>query len=352
MVRIRDRGAGRLATVLGCALLVAILAPRAAGAQPFGAWLTLDGSPGYVEVPHSPALNPGSALTVEAWVAISPGSGCRSLVGKDFLRSYWLGVCGSTLRSFLRGSATAPVNGGTVPPFQWTHVAVVFDGLVRRHYVNGELAVAISDPGPLPASVSPLRIGSDVALAASPAGSIDEVRLWNVARNTGQIRADLNVAITTPRPGLVAVWSLDAGGDDALGAHDGTVHGAAGFLTFPVTSGCTPTPTSLCLHGRFIVSVSWRDFADNTGVGKVVPCGTTDSGLFWFFSPTNWELMVKVLNGCTLNARWWAFSAATTNVFYRLEVFDVVKGANKIYFNYLGISAPAVTDTAALSTCP
>jgi hypothetical protein len=32
--------------------------------------------------------------------------------------------------------------------------------------------------------------------------------------------------------------------------------------------------------------------------------------------------MVKALNGCGLNNRYWVFSAATTNVFYRMEVLD------------------------------
>jgi len=31
-----------------------------------------------------------------------------------------------------------------------------------------------------------------------------------------------------------------------------------------------------------------------------------------------------------LGNRWWVFSAATTNVFYRMEVFDQVGGAQKI----------------------
>lgn len=61
---------------------------------------------------------------------------------------------------------------------------------------------------------------------------------------------------------------------------------------------------------------------------------------------------VKVLNACVLNDRIWVFSAATTNVFYRLEAFDVQAGVNKIFFNYPGPPAPAVTDTSAFATCP
>ena len=148
----------------------------------------------------------------------------------------------------------------------------------------------------------------------------------------------------------MAVWS--DGLHDALGAHTGTNVGRVGFLTFPVALGCTPSATSLCLSGRFAVSVHWRDFAGNTGVGTVVPGASADSGLFWFFAPAAWEVLAKTVNGCSLNNRWWAFGAATTNVFYRLEFLDVRGGQNKIYFNYPGVASPAVTDAAAFTTCP
>ena len=106
------------------------------------------------------------------------------------------------------------------------------------------------------------------------------------------------------------------------------------------------------VSGRFAVSVQWRDFSGNSGQGQVVPGASADSGLFWFFAPNAWEVLAKTVNGCGLNSRWWAFGAATTNVFYRLEFLDVHGGANKIYFNYPGVSSPAITDAAAFTTCP
>lgn len=126
-------------------------------------------------------------------------------------------------------------------------------------------------------------------------------------------------------------------------------------MTFPVAANCgSGSATSLCLNDRHAVSVRWRtDPPGGTlGTGQVAPLTTEESGLFWFFGPNNWEVMVKVLNGCGLNDRWWVFTAATTNVYYRLEVFDIQAGVNKVYFNYPGPPAPAVTDVSALATCP
>ncbi len=116
---------------------------------------------------------------------------------------------------------------------------------------------------------------------------------------------------------------------------------------------CTPGPTDLCLvDSRFQVEVEWKDFVGNTGAGEVVPFGTDGSGLFFFFDPDNWEMLVKVLNGCGFNDRYWVFAAATTNVEYTLRVTDTEHGNFKEYFNPLGTAALAITDTDALDTCP
>ena len=46
------------------------------------------------------------------------------------------------------------------------------------------------------------------------------------------------------------------------------------------------------------------------------------------------------------------YSAATTDLYYRMEVLDGLRGVQKIYFNYPGAPAPAVTDSDAFATCP
>jgi hypothetical protein len=341
---------GKLTFLLCLGFALAAASPLRA--QPYGAWMVLTGASAYVEIPNSPALNPTDAFTFEAWVSVtdSHGGGCSSIAGKQWTTSWWVGICGTTLRSYLKGTASIK-DGGTLDS-NWNHIAVTWDGTNRRHYINGEVVGTFAETGPLPTNTSPMRIASDVSYEFTPAGAIDEVRLWNVARTTDQIRSTINVPISTATPGLVAVWSLDASGNDALGGHNGTLHGPVGFLNGAVALSCSPTPTQLCLEGRFAVTAQFILPDGTHGVGTVVPGASTTSGLFWFFSPDNWEILVKEVNGCGLNSRRWIFSAATTNVHYRLSVYDVTHGIAKSYFNFQGISAPAITDTDALAVCP
>lgn len=320
--------------------------------------MTLDGSTSGMVVPDAPALDPTGAITIEAWVLVGDtGGDCKNLIGKNFLTSWWVGVCGNarTLRSFVKGSSSQ-MNGGFIPLGQWTHIAVVYDGVQRLHYINGELVMQNPDTGPLTTSTDPLEVGMDAGFSPhTPKGSFNEVRLWSVARTMEQVRNNLNVPLRSSQNGLIAVWSLAGTTADSIGSLGGTLQGTAAFASFPAGGSCTSsTSGALCLSGRFTVTAGWRvgpEVGGATGSGTTSACSNPGSGLFWFFDANNWEVLLKIINGCALNNRWWVFSAATTDVFYRLEVFDLKAGKNKIYFNYPGTPAPAVTDTDAFDTC-
>jgi hypothetical protein len=121
------------------------------------------------------------------------------------------------------------------------------------------------------------------------------------------------------------------------------------------SAGChhPPGATSLPLRqGRFKAEVTWRSFDGATGTAQAVPAAADGSGLFWFFTPDNWELLVKVLDGCAVNHRYWVFAAATTDVAYTLTVTDTLTGKTARYENPLGQRSPAVTDVGAFATCP
>ena len=78
---------------------------------------------------------------------------------------------------------------------------------------------------------------------------------------------------------------------------------------------------------------------------------TPDTGFFWFFSSSNVEMVIKVLDGCGVNQRFWVFYAATTNVYFTVTVTDNRTGQSKQYTNPANTAALPVQDTAAFS-CP
>lgn len=109
------------------------------------------------------------------------------------------------------------------------------------------------------------------------------------------------------------------------------------------------------LGGRFEVSVVGNDFSFVPFVGRTAPLASNDSAIFWFFQPANFELLVKIVNGCGLNGRYWVFYAATTNVDFYLTVTDTFASPpfnTKVYHNPLGTQlATSVADSNAFATC-
>ena len=75
------------------------------------------------------------------------------------------------------------------------------------------------------------------------------------------------------------------------------------------------------------------------------------SALFYFFNPSNTEMLVKVLDGCGHNGHWWVYAASATDVGFEILVTNTRTGATRTYTNDLGNAPPALTDTGAFR-CP
>lgn len=133
-------------------------------------------------------------------------------------------------------------------------------------------------------------------------------------------------------------------GSAAAAAVAGEVSGPPGLETAEAAT-CVPGPTDLCLNGRFRVSLSWKA-QGSQGAGQAVPL-TADTGTFWFFQPSNVEVVVKVLDGRALNGHFWVFYGALTDVEYRITVVDTQTGEQAVYTNPAGRMA-SVGDTSAL----
>jgi hypothetical protein len=110
---------------------------------------------------------------------------------------------------------------------------------------------------------------------------------------------------------------------------------------------CTSNATTLCLNNfRYSVTVTFSTPAGQSGSGMAVP-ETSDTGMFWFFSSNNIEIIIKVVTGCSFNSRIWVFAGGLTNVAYTITVTDTVTGATKTYSNPQGSPSQPVQDTNA-----
>jgi hypothetical protein len=119
----------------------------------------------------------------------------------------------------------------------------------------------------------------------------------------------------------------------------------------PPPGACVPADTRICLNGgRFQVEAQWT--ANGTsGAGHAVLL-TPDTGYFWFFADTNIEVVLKVLNACGFNQRYWVYAGGLTNVKVHLTVTDTQTGAVKTYDNPQGTAFRPIQDSGAFSTCP
>ena len=103
---------------------------------------------------------------------------------------------------------------------------------------------------------------------------------------------------------------------------------------------CSPGTTAVCLGARFKVQVSGPGIT-----GTAIP-DTADTGDFWFYSPNNVDVVVKVLDGRAFNNKFWVFVSSLSNVGYTVTVTDTATGAVKAYTNPPG-TVGSIADTTA-----
>jgi hypothetical protein len=172
---------------------------------------------------------------------------------------------------------------------------------------------------------------------------------WTPVLTAGGFR--ILVAPTSPptmyEVGLFSVYRSDDGGDSwslkaassPVGASDVTIDLSDPSTLYGATSSgisrLTVDPATLVLGGgRFEVTTVFRNAlrsgsAQFTGLSE-------NAGAFWFFTPNNVEVVIKILDGRPVNGHFWVFGAALTNVEYDVTIKDTVTRAIWIHHNEAG----------------
>ncbi|MCB0852273.1 MAG: hypothetical protein KDD63_08635, partial [Bacteroidetes bacterium] len=203
-----------------------------------GSALTFDGINDYVNISNTAALNPTSAITVEAWIkadtwGINPWS--NSIINKE---GWALGPQGYTLRcgqngrlSFNFGNAGVWHEVVSTPQMstnRWYHVVGTYNGSVMQIYINGQLVGTTNYSGSIAVGTYDVRIGEIAYTAAGSRlfdGQIDEVRIWNQALSNTTIRNWMCKKVDNTHPNyanLAGYWRMDDGAGTTLSGSAGT----------------------------------------------------------------------------------------------------------------------------------
>jgi hypothetical protein len=111
----------------------------------------------------------------------------------------------------------------SAPTNTWVHLAFVSMTTNTQLFVNGVLQDTIAASIALPLE----QLGSDVQ-GDQLKGTVDEIRVWKLARSQSDIQANMNHSLSLPQAGLMAYWRFDEG--KGTNAFDSSGQGLSGIL--------------------------------------------------------------------------------------------------------------------------
>lgn len=299
--------------------------------------LNFDGSSAadydYIEVPDDNSLDFTTGFTFEAWIrfddASNPNDADRNFSGL-FYKSTFGGSYGlafnrvvNTLRFYHLGFGTQITDYLWTPTAgTWYHLAVTFDGTKTAIIIDGtEVASQTAAATSLIANNEPLFIGASPNTSSSWPfeGSMEEIRMWNVAKTASELNAAKDAELKGDESGLVLYYHFNEGSiggdntsiafirDRSLQGNNGTLNGFAltgangNFVSSTDLSLATPFTDQTITFG----TITNRSFGDAD-----FPLSATggSSGNPVSFSSSN--EVVATVSGSTVTV----LSAGTTDI--------------------------------------
>ena len=272
------------------------IATRPGVARGLALRLDSDNSPGkvgdYVQVGAKPALKLAEQGTLEAWIdpaGVGSGGGGTTntsggvVLSKQGEYEIFRRGDGRIMVGFASGTTMTVVDSGVnAAQGVWTHVAATFDRGAVRIYVNGDLvksqAVAATTIGDAATAANDFRIGGRQlgnGGAQNFEGSIDEVRVWNVARTAQQIKDAYNRVLQGDETGLKGYWRFEEqvdgdllkGGDQVVdmtvNQNHGTLSGGLDFSAFSVEQRAA-TDALITLYGPGLYRIKFQGTLGDT----------------------------------------------------------------------------------------
>jgi len=206
--------------------------------------LLFDGQDDFVQIPDNSAYSFNSTFSVEAWVNFKTISNLNgSIVSKDdsiSSREFGLEVtCGLQFVVFSDNNTWDYARFSNPSLNTWHHVAGVYDGSSIYLYLDGNLVASQNHIGSIPHTSVPLTFGNWFAQSRPLSGTLDEVRMWNIARTKEDIVNNMNNSLIGNEHGLVGYWKFDE--ENGQIVHDSSIIGNDGFLGYSLSEdNCDP----------------------------------------------------------------------------------------------------------------
>jgi hypothetical protein len=154
------------------------------------------------------------------------------------------------------------------------------------------------------------------------------------------------ITVSNLVPGKTYFFRVRAKDASAWSSYSNEAAATAFYATPP---DCTAGTNVMCLgNGRYRVQATYERGTQIRGIANAVDL-SQESGLFWFFSPSNVEAIVKVLDGCGVNGHRWIYTTGLTDLRVLVTVTDTQTGETATYLNEGGAAFAPQQDTEALS---
>ena len=188
-----------------------------------------------MNVGNDDSLDVGNVLTIESWVKphdLSARQGIFSTrlyntadsfqleIGPGHDGSNRVAVCGP-------GTWIAETEDDVIESDEWNHIAWTYsDSGNLAAYINGENVRSGNFSGNITLNEDDLILAS--AQDYDPyLGLIDEIRVWDIVRDSVQIRENMYLPLTGYETGLVSYWQFNDGSGtsliDEISGNDGTL---------------------------------------------------------------------------------------------------------------------------------
>lgn len=326
--------------------------------------VNFNGTNQYVSIGAPMASN--SSYTKEAWIFATNTSGNRNIIS-SLNSPFW--ISGGILRAGQAGNYSLVTDPVAFPVNRWVHVAVSYDAATTtmRLYRDGNL---ISTNAAAPTYTSENEfIGSHAGTASYFAGSVDEVRIWNVALTPTQIKQKIFQWPSNNASGLVAYYKCNNGAgtvltNSVIPGTNGTLQNsptwtaspvqfAANAISFDGTNDFVTIPDNNTLDITTAITIeAWVYATKNTGVQNVLSKSSNSANNGYIFPRTDngWAQVVIYFH---IAGGWRTLSASypSLNAWHHLAA--TYDGATiRLYINGVQAASSARTGSITINANP